>query len=183
MPSENAAGEFDKYKKTVTIRDGSTVLLRPIQSGDVDRLLSLFRRFSRETIYLRFHHVVTRMSRDEAVAYCTIDYDNTFALVATAGQGASDKLLAVGRYYRLPRKDAAEFAIVVEDKYQKQGIGTHLMKELAAVAREKGVRFFEGEVLAESKDMMQIIKDSGFQETQELEGGAYRVVLDLDTYS
>ena len=43
---------------------------------------------------------------------------------------------------------------MVEDKYQKQGIGTHLMREMAAVAREKGVRFFEGEVLAESKDMM-----------------------------
>jgi len=89
----------------------------------------------------------------------------------------------MGRYYRLPRKEAAEFAIVVEDKYQKQGIGTHLLKELSAVAKEKGMRFFEGEVLAESKDMMQIIKDSGFQKTQELDGGAYRVVLDLDTYS
>lgn len=173
---------MDKYNKPVKLRDGSVVHLRPIELGDVDRLLGLFRCFSRETIYLRFHHVVTKMSREEAVDYCTIDYDNTFALVVTVGKGASEKLLAVGRYYRLSRKDAAEFAIVVEDKYQKQGIGTHLMKELAAVAKEKGVRFFEGEVLAESKDMMQIIKNSGFQETQEFDGGAYRVVLDLDTY-
>jgi acetyltransferase len=182
MSAENTAGEFDKYKTTITIRDGSTVFLRPMQSNDVDRVMGLFRRFSQETIYLRFHHVVTKMSREEAVEYCAIDYDNTFALVATIGKGTSEKLLAIGRYYRLPRKDAAEFAIVVEDKYQKQGIGTHLMKELSAVAKTKGVRFFEGEVLIESKDMMQIIKDSGFQETQEFDEGAYRVVLDLDTY-
>jgi acetyltransferase len=182
MSAENNAGEFDKYKKNIFIRDGSTVFLRPMQGNDVDRVLELFHRFSQETIYLRFHHVVTKMSREEAVKYCTIDYDNTFALVATIEKGASEKLLAIGRYYRLPRKDAAEFAIVVADKYQKQGIGTHLMKELSAVAKAKGVRFFEGEVLIESKDMMQIIKDSGFQETQEFDEGAYHVVLDLDTY-
>ena len=182
MSAENAAGEFDKYKKTITIRDGSTVLLRPIQRNDVDRVLGLFHRFSRETIYLRFHHVLTEMSRDEAVKYCTINYKNTFALVATIGEGASEKILALGGYYQLSQKDAAEFAIVVEDKYQRQGIGTCLLKELSAVAKEKGIRFLEGEILVENRDMMQIIKDCGFQVAQADEEVANRVVLDLTTY-
>ena len=182
MLAENDPWQFSKYKKPFTIRNGSTVFLRPIQRSDVDRLLGLVRRFSRETMYLRFHHIVTKMSRKEAISFCTIDYDYTFALVVTIGEGVSEKLLAVGRYYRLPSKDAAEFAIVVADKYQKQGIGTYLMKELAAAAKENGVRFLEGEVLVENKDMMHVIEACGFQVSEELEEGVYRAVLDLYTY-
>lgn len=182
MLSDNDPWQFSKYKKPFVIRNGSTVFLRPIQRSDVDRLLGLARRFSRETMYLRFHHVVTKMSREEAIRFCTIDYDHTFALVVTVGEGDSEKLLAVARYYRLPREDAAEFAIVVADKYQKQGIGTHLMKELTAAAKIGGIRFLRGEVLVENKDMMHIIKSCGFQVSEELEEDVYQVTLDLHTY-
>jgi len=182
MLAEDDSWEFGIYKKPFTIRNGSTVFLRPIQISDVDRLLGLARRFSRETMYLRFHHVVTKMSREEATRFCTIDYDHTFALVVTVGEGDSEKLLAVARYYRLPREDMAEFAIVVADKYQKQGIGTHLMRELAVDAKENGIRYLEGEVLVENKDMMHVIEACGFQVSEELEEGVYRVVLDLHTY-
>jgi acetyltransferase len=182
MLDGNDPWKVSRYKKPFTIRDGSTVYLRPIQMSDVDRLLGLARCFSRETMYLRFHHVVTKMSRDEAISFCTIDYDYTFALVVTVGEGTSEKLLAVGRYYRLPSKDAAEFAIVVADKYQKQGIGTYLMRELAVDAKENGIRFLEGEVLVENKDMMHVIEACGFQVSEELEEGVYRAVLDLYTY-
>ena len=182
MLNENNPWQFSKYKRPFTIRDGSTVFLRPIQRGDVDRLLSLVRRFSRETMYLRFHHVVTKMSREEATRFCTINYDHTFALVVTIGEENGEKLLAVARYYRLPREDAAEFAIVVADRYQKQGIGTHMMKELAAAAKSSGIRFLQGEVLVENKDMMHVIESCGFQVSEELEEGVYRVTLDLHTY-
>lgn len=182
MLNKNNPWQFSKYKKPFVIRDGSTVFLRPIQSGDVDRLLGLARRFSRETMYLRFHHVVTRMSREEATRFCTIDYDHTFALVVTIGEESNERLLAVARYYRLPREDVAEFAIVVADRYQKQGIGTYLMKELAAAAKETGIRYLEGDVLVENREMMHVIEACGFQVSEDLEEGVYRVTLDLHTY-
>jgi acetyltransferase len=182
MLAENDPWQFGKHKKSFTIRDGSTVYLRPIIRSDVDRLLSLVRRFSRETMYLRFHHVVTKMSREEATRFCTIDYDHTFALVVTIGEGDREKLLAVARYYRLPREDAAEFAIVVADKYQKQGIGTYLMRELSVDAKANGIRYLEGEILVGNTDMMHVIEATGFQVSEELEEGVYHVVLDLHTY-
>ena len=182
MLDQNDPWQFNKYKKPFTIRNGSTVFLRSIQRSDVDRLLGLVRRFSRETMYLRFHHVVTKMSREEATIFCTIDYDHTFALVVTIGEESGEKLLAVARYYRLPSEDAAEFAIVVADRYQKQGIGTHMMKELSAAAKNSGIRFLRGEVLVENKDMMHVIEACGFQVSEELEEGVYRVTLDLHTY-
>jgi len=133
-------------------------------------------------MYLRFHHVVTKMSRDEAIRFCTIDYYHTFALVVTIGEGGSERLLAVACYYRLPSEDAAEFAIVVADRYQKQGLGTYLMRELADAAKNSGIRLLQGEVLVENKDMIHVIESCGFQVSEELEEDVYRVTLDLHTY-
>lgn len=121
MAASPASNSLQKYKTTVILRDGSTLHLRPIQREDEERLLALFYRLSRHTVYLRFHHVLTQMSREEVRRFCTVDYDDSFALVATMGEDIEEKIIAVGRYYRLPRRDAAEVAFVVEDAYKGKG--------------------------------------------------------------
>jgi len=173
------ASHTEKYKTAVILRDGSTLLLRPIQREDEERLLALFYRLSQHTVYLRFHHVLTRMSKEEVQRYTTVDYENTFALVATLGEDIEEKIIAVGRYARLPKGDAAEAALVVEDAYQGKGIGTHLLEQLAVIAREKGISFFEADVLGENRKMVKILKDSGFKIATKLQYGVYRMVMDL----
>jgi len=111
--------------------------------------------------------------------FCTVDYYNTFALVATIGEGTEEKIVAVCRYYRLPKKDTAEMAIVVEDAYQEKGIGTHLLVQLAAIARENDIHILVGEVIAENQKMIQMLRDSNFQESQELDQGVYRAFLHI----
>jgi len=177
MAASPTSNSLEKYKKAVILRGGSTLYLRPIQSEDEERLLALFYPLSRHTVYLRFHHVLTQMSKEEVRRFCTVDYDDTFALVATVGEGREEKIIAVGRYFRLPKRETAEVAFVVEDKYQGRGIGTHLLQQLAIIAKEKSIHCFEADVLAENQEMMQVFRDSGFKVAQELEDGIYRVVL------
>ncbi len=179
MAASVAIDALEKYRTAVLLRDGSTLHLRPIMPEDQDKLLALFYRLSRHTVYLRFHHVLTRMSKEQAGRFSTVDYDNTFALVATVGEGEEEKIIAVGRYYRLPRRDTAELAIVVEDTYQGKGIGTHMLEQLSGIARDNGIRAFEAEVLAENEQMLKVLHDSGFQVIQELEHDVYRVVLPI----
>jgi acetyl coenzyme A synthetase (ADP forming)-like protein len=179
MTISSTGNSLQKYKTGVILKDGSTLYLRPIQLKDEEKLLALFYRLSRHTVYLRFHHILRQMSKEEVQRFCTVDYDNDFALVATTVEDGEEKIIAVGRYSRLPRKNAAEVAFVVEDAYQGKGIGTHLLEQLAIIARKKGIRLFEGDVLAENQEMMQVLEDSGFQITQELEQGVYRFALDL----
>jgi acetyltransferase len=169
-----------KYTTTVSLKDGSSLNLRPIQPADEERLLALFGRLSKQSIYLRFHHVLTRMSREEAQRYCSVDYNNTFALVGTLGEKNDERIIAVGRYARQPGGDRAQIAFEVEDKYQGLGIGTHLLDQLASIAREKGIHFFEAEVLAENKDMMNVLINSGFKMHRQMQGATYIGVLDLN---
>jgi acetate---CoA ligase (ADP-forming) len=170
---------LSKYETAVILKDGSTLHLRPIQQDDEERLLGLFHRMSPRTIYLRFHQVLTNLPKEEARRFCTVDYDSTFALVATLGEEAEEKIIAVGRYARLPKMDAAELALVVEDAYQGRGVGTQLLEQIATIAREKKIRRFEAEVLVENEEMMNVLKDSGFRVAREVDSGIYRVVLDI----
>ncbi len=179
MAANPANEDLEKYQTTVILRDGSTLHLRPIQREDEEKLLALFYRLSRHAVYLRFHHVLTQMSKEEVQRFCDVDYHNTFALVATIGQYTEEKIIAVGRYYRLPKGDAAEVAFVVEDAYQGKGIATHLLEQLAVIARGNGIRIFEAEVLGENHEMMKVFLDSGFQMERELEYGVYRAVLNI----
>ncbi len=179
MAAGTDSDSLKRYRSAVILRDGSTLHLRPIQLEDEERMLALFYRLSRHTVYLRFHGVINQMSREQVKHFCTVDYDNSFALVATLGEDAEEKIIAVGRYHQLPRQDSAEIAFVVEDAYQGKGIGTHLLERLAEIAREKGIRTFEAEVLAENQQMMKVLEDMGFRTDREMDYGVYRIVQDI----
>lgn len=174
-----SVGDLTGFKRSVVLRDGSSVCLRPIRPGDEDRMLALFRRFSPRTVYLRFHQVLKEMSRVDVRRFTTVDYDDSFALVATVTADGEERIIAVGRYARLPRSDTAEIAFVVEDPYQGRGLGTHLLHQLAVIARERGINVFEAEVLAENQHMLGVLKDSGYHMVQELESGVCRAILDI----
>ena len=140
---------YAAYKLTVTLTEDSTIRLRAITANYVERLL-VFYRLSRHSVYLRFHHVLPHLSRKEAERFCAIDSENSFALVATTTnkQNSSEKIVASGGTTGCTEE--AEVAFIVKDKYQKKGIGTHLLQQLAAIAKEYGFRRFRAEVLAEN---------------------------------
>ncbi|MDY6916863.1 MAG: GNAT family N-acetyltransferase [Chloroflexota bacterium] len=171
--------DLRRYETAVILRDGSTLYLRPIKPDDEERLISFFYRLSLDTVYLRFHRILTQLSVEEARRLCNVDYDSSFALVGILGESAEERIIAVGRYNRLATGDSAEVAFVVEDPYQGRGIGTHLLEQLAVVAREKGIRLFEAEVLGQNREMMRVFLDSGFRVERELEYGVHKVVLNV----
>jgi len=170
---------FERYSTSVALKDGSSLHLRPIQMSDEEKLLALFNRLSKHTIYLRFHHVLNHMSREEARRFCTVDYYNTFALVGTLGEDVDERIIAVGHYAKQPGAERAQIAFEVEDKYQGLGIGSHLLDQLAYIAREKGITSFEAEVLAENQDMMNVLINSGFTMHRQMQGTTYVGIMDL----
>ncbi len=176
MASDGASGRF---KRSVVLRDGSSTDLRPIRPDDESRILAFFRRLSPRTVYLRFHQVLKEMSTEDARRFCAVDYDNSFALVATVASDGEEKIIAVGRYARSPGTNTAEIAFAVEDPYQGKGLGTHLLHHLAVIARERGINVFEAEILAQNQDMLRVLKNSGYHMVQELESGVYRAILDI----
>jgi len=174
MPEKVESSYPSQYETEVLLKDGSRMLLRPIRRNDIELWLAFISRLSRRTMYLRFHYI-PKLGPEDAKRFCTVDYVNSFALVAEVFTEKQAKIVAIGRYYRLPKRHAAEVAFAIEDAYQGKGIGTKLMEWLASVARDNGIRSFEADVLSENREMMTVLRDYGFHITTELEEGVYHV--------
>ena len=73
----------------------------------------------------------------------------------------------MARYTINPDNKSCEFAIVVSDKMQGQGLGTRLMKALMEAARDHGMTKIEGTVLHDNKGMLHLMRELGFTETRD----------------
>ncbi|HEY82158.1 MAG TPA: GNAT family N-acetyltransferase [Dehalococcoidia bacterium] len=179
MSDEVEAAYPSQYETEVLLKDGSRILLRPIKREDTEKWLAFYRRLSQQTLYLRFGRVPKEMGPEDALRFCTVDYNNTFALVAEVQKGEGKEIIAIGRYYRLPNKRAARVAFAIEDAYHGKGIGTRLIEWLANIARDHGITVFEGDVLAENERMMAVLRDYGFHIESELKNGVYHVTVPI----
>jgi acetyl coenzyme A synthetase (ADP forming)-like protein len=168
-----------QYETEVLLKDGSSILLRPISVDDAKSWVEFVGRLSTRTKYLRFHHVPGDMGLEDAVRFCTVDYHNTFAFVAEVLRETKRDIVAIGRYYRLPDHHSAEAALTIEDSYQGRGLGTSILEQLANVARENGIDTFKTDILAENEQMMKVLKDYGVQFSSELRGGVYHVTFPI----
>lgn len=129
------------------LNDGTVVEIRPIRADDSDRLRTSHARLSPESRYRRFLGAKPELSVSDARYLVDIDGCHHFALVAIL----DDEIIAVTRFVREPEDPGtAEFAIVVSDEHQRQGLAGELLRRLAEAAAERGVRRFRATILTDN---------------------------------
>lgn len=169
----------NQYTAPFRLRDGNEVTVRAIGPEDEPLIVDLHARHSEHTIRMRFFGMVKTHSRDSLIRLCHLDYDREMALAAVRRDDGGSHMLGVSRYYLDPETGEAEFALVVGDAHQRQGLGRHLMQRLIAVARERGVRKLTGLVLRENGPMLALTSSLGFGPAETVDDGVVRVSLDL----
>jgi acetyltransferase len=143
--------------------NGADVTIRPIRPEDADMTQEFVRGLSAETKYFRFMDAVQELSHTMLVRLTQIDYEREMALLAVAEEEGRDVEMGVARYAANPDGVSCEFALVVDDKLQHQGIGHKLMDVLMDVARTKGLEIMEGEVLKSNTRMLNLCSSLGFR--------------------
>jgi GNAT superfamily N-acetyltransferase len=146
--------------------DHATVHMRPIGPDDGPRLTTFHEQLSSQSVYRRFFYMHPRLSAAEIERFTHVDYLDRLALVVEDGE----RLVAVGRYERIPQTSEAEVAFIVADEYQHRGIGTLLLEHLADAAVTRGITAFVAETLAENHAMLDVFMKSGFRVTSADDG-------------
>lgn len=141
---------------------GVNLTIRPIRPEDAVLQQDFVHKLSSRSKYYRFMHGVKELSPELLARFTQIDYDQEMALVATVREGESSQEVGVARYIINIDHTSCEFAVVVADEWQKQGIAFRLMKALIISAREKGLESMIGTVLTENKGMLNFCRRLGF---------------------
>ncbi len=142
---------------------GHDVVIRPIRPEDAELTQGFVRSLSAETKYFRFMDSVSELSPVALARLTQIDYTREMALLALTGVDGKEVELGVARYAINPDGESCEFALVVSDPWQKQGIGHKLMDVLMDVARTKDLKVMEGEVLKTNGPMLKLVEALGFR--------------------
>src|SRR6266511_659194 len=155
-----SAGVYPReLERPVVLRDGAYLRIRPIRPDDEPRLVDLYGRLSRYTVYQRFFTVMRRLPPDWAHFFANVDYRRRLALVAERDTPAGVELVGVGRYEPGEEPDAAEVAFVVEDGWQGLGLGAVLLTDVLRAGVARGIHRFRAFTLADNYRMLRLLSE------------------------
>ncbi len=156
-----------QYVGEWTLHNGAKVLVRPIRPEDEHKMVAFHRSLSETTVYLRYAGILQlsqRIAHDRLAGICFNDYTREMALVADAAPESKDEgIAAVGRLSRIRGTGDAEFAMLITDKFQGQGLGTELLRRLIDIGRDWKAERITAEILPQNTQMQKVCRSLGFE--------------------
>lgn len=143
----------------VTLRDGTVVLIRPVEAADAPLLAEAFERLSNASRESRFLTGKSRLTAGELRDLTAVDHHHHEALGALDAKDGRG--LGVARYIRhVDDPTSAEFAITVVDEWHGRGLGRKLMSLLTRRAREEGIARFTALVAPDNPAVARLLRGS-----------------------
>lgn len=140
-------------------RDARPVLVRPVRAEDEAALGAFFAALSDQTRHLRFQRFAGVVTGALVRFYTHIDYDQHMAFVCEA----DGRIVGDARYVANPGTRSCELGVVVADDWHHTGVAQLLMQALVRAAQARGFETMQGLVLAENADMLDFVRELGFE--------------------
>ena len=164
------------YSATDHLRDGRTLEVRALKPSDETEMMAAVGRIGAQSLYRRFMGAKRGFSDKERAFFLNVDFVNHVALVATVKEAERVFIVAGGRYI-VEKPGTAEIAFAVVDDYQGQGIGAVLLRHLATIARQAGLKEFTAEVLPDNTPMLKVFERSGLKVSTKRSADGVHAVL------
>ena len=163
---------------TLMLGDGTRVPVRRVRAGDAAALQRLVGRSSDRSVELRFLGPLKALSDDMARRFADVDGRDKLALVALDPE-SPEEIVGVVRYAREGEQDGAEYAALIEDRFQGKGLGIRLTRCLIEAARENGIEYLYALIMRENAGMLALLRDLDFPERKSWQDGNERVEIHL----
>jgi acetyltransferase len=174
-----------EYVSRTALKDGTPVTIRPIRPEDEPLMVKFHESLSERSVYMRYFHMLRldrRTAHERLIRICFIDYDREMALVAEREdpETGEREILGVGRLSRNhAAPNEAEAALLISDRFQRQGLGTTLLEKLLEIGRHEGLHRITATILFENHAMRRILKKLGFHLHRDVEEGVVKADLNL----
>ncbi|TVR96202.1 MAG: GNAT family N-acetyltransferase [Rhodospirillales bacterium] len=162
-------------ERAVTLRDGSTAVIRTVRSEDAASLSRALKKTSQQDIRTRFFTFVKEFEPAMLIRATNVDPACELALVATNGDDPED-IWAGGRLFLEPDGHRAEYAAMVRSDRQKVGLGRAIMDALIDYGRQGGLTEIWGMVMSENRGMLDLARRLGFEISLDESDATIRIV-------
>lgn len=152
----------EKYEKIVRLENGQRIKVRPVKPSDERLLQELYYSLGNKDRYLRFFATRKSFRHAQIQIFANIDYSSSMVLVGEYWENGQQKIIASAAFIMTNQPSTAEIAIVVNEKWRRNGIAKLLLNYLVRIARELNYKYFSAVVLLENKPMLHILHDSGY---------------------
>lgn len=173
-----------QYMSSWRLKGGSSVTIRPIRPEDEPLLVKFHQTLSEESVYYRYFSQLKldqRIAHERLTRMCFNDYDREIALVAEHRnqENGEREILGVGRLTKAHGHNEAEFALVISDRYHRQGLGTELLSRLVQIGRAERLDVISANILSENHAMQLVARKVGFELVRDGDDHDFRAHIKL----
>ncbi len=172
-----------QYVGTWTSRSGEELTIRPIRPDDEPLMGPFHAALSEDSVYSRYAHALSldqRISHERLARLCFIDYARQIALLALrTNEAGGEEIVGIGRLIMENGANQAEFALLIADSFQGQGLGKKLLRRLIEIAGEERVDRVVGYILNDNRSMLSVCTSLGFHHNYRLGDELVHSVIEL----
>ena len=148
--------------------DGTEARIRPIRKTDRSACSTMLTACSEESLYSRYEHVVDESPDALARDLCSPDPESEWTLVAEIDHGSFPTIVGIAQLIANPDHTAAEYAVLIADAWQNQGLGSAFTDACLQLAHDWEIPRVVAEFLPSNMRMIRILEKRRFDMSRDL---------------
>jgi GNAT superfamily N-acetyltransferase len=154
--------DLRQHSDILRLRSGQSLTVRFIEPRDGEALQGYFRALTVRSRYNRFLGAMRELPKSVLEHFTHAGEDDRFSVIATMMVDGFETIIGEARYAFDADTDRFEFGLSIDDRWQGQGIGAALLKNMECRAAAFGASQLFGDTLRSNEAMTGLARKSGF---------------------
>ncbi|MGX9432510.1 MULTISPECIES: GNAT family N-acetyltransferase [Bradyrhizobium] len=154
--------DLKQYSDVLHSRSGDKITVRFVEPRDAEELQNYFRSLSTRSRYNRFFGAMRELPKNVLENFVHVGEREQFSVVATVTVDGFEIIVGEARYAFHAEDASIEFGVSIDDRWQGQGIGRALLKNIECRAAALGAGRLFGDTLRSNDAMIGLAKKGGY---------------------
>jgi len=154
--------ELREHSDILRLRSGKSVTVRFVEPDDADALQGYFRSLSVRSRYSRFLGAMSELPQTELDHFIHVGEGDRFSVIAVMMIDGIETIVGEARYAFDADTASFEFGLSIDDRWQGQGVGSALLRNLECRAAAFSAKHLFGDTLRSNAAMIGLARKSGY---------------------
>jgi GNAT superfamily N-acetyltransferase len=154
--------DLRQHSDILRLRSGKPLTVRFVEPDDADALQAYFRALSVRSRYNRFLGAMSELPQTELDHFIHVGEGDRFSVMAVMTIDGIETIVGEARYAFDADAASFEFGLSIDDRWQGQGVGSALLRNLECRAAAFGAKHLFGDTLRSNDVMLGLARKSGY---------------------